>query len=199
MLVRNHPHCHCHQPLPRPKHHREIRTGELPQDPFQGRYRQIDRVRQYAALWAGVVLGTGLTAPLEMTPGSQLQLGIHHLQVEPNGNMTVQEARLGEPVHGCSGQARLSGRSPSGLEPSRLEPGVVHLPNGQSLSLSTPGVVLVYPSGDQFGMGRESAQATISNRQVAAGPGQAIPSSPPGQTTYVFLSLEGGAERVEVR
>ena len=78
----------------------------------------------------------------------------------------------------------------------KIEPGVVTTRTGQRMTYSTPGVIVLLPDGSSVAGGRQSGSSNQIIRNVAAGPGERIPTSPPGATTVFRLNEDGTLERL---
>lgn len=170
-------------------------------NPFQAvnqALRGSDMASQLSAQWGGLLAGPSLTAPLELQRNSETRVGLQRVQVDPQGSMRISGPQLQFAMAGQGSCGSFAAAGSLGMGPAQIKNGVATLPNGEQIKVDTNGVVLVYPDGTQFGAGRNSPDSPEQIRQVTAGPGQQIPTSPPGQTTYLFLGPDGsliGKER----
>ena len=167
--------------------------------------------------WTNMVGGTPrsqLQGVHELGPGSQLNSpgSGTSFRVDSSGNMEVSGGRSGTPqqrVHqllgalqnalssyagetgSCSPCQSQHGASPASKFGLRMEPGAISTRNGRRVTYSTPGAIVRLPDGSSVGTGRNSGNSPKNIRQVVAGPGSQIPTSPPGATTVFQLTEQG--------
>jgi hypothetical protein len=72
-----------------------------------------------------------------------------------------------------------------------VEGGQILLPNGKRVPFGNTGAIIEMPDGTRVGVGRNSETDTKHVRWVTAGPGQEIPSHPPGKTNVFKLDANG--------
>ena len=151
-----------------------------------------------SAQWGGLLAGPSLQAPLELQRNSQTQVGLQTVRVDEQGGMNISGPQMQFAMAGQGPCGGFAAAGSLGMGPAQIKNGVATLPSGEQIKVDTNGVILVYPDGTQVGAGRNSPDSPEQIRQVTAGPGQQIPTSPPGQTTYLFLGPAGnliGKER----
>lgn len=101
----------------------------------------------------------------------------------------------------CSGSGAPSAQQggqagPAGL---RLEGGQIVLPNGKKVPFGNTGVIIEMPDGTQVAAGRNSDTDTKNCRWVTAGPGEQIPTSPPGKCNLFKLDANGNLTQTGVK
>lgn len=169
--------------------------------PFQSMSQALrgsETAGQLSAQWGGLLAGPTLASPLELQRNSETRVGLQNVKVDHQGSMSISGPQMQFAVAGQGPCGSFAAAGSLGMGPARIKNGVATLPNGEQIKVNTNGLVIVYPDGTQFGVGRNSPDSPEQIRQVTAGPGQQIPTSPPGQTTYLFLGPDGsliGKER----
>lgn len=103
---------------------------------------------------------------------------------------------------GCSGNSMSpahhlsSGGGSSNNHGMKMEPGAITTRTGQRVTYSTPGAIVLLPDGSSVATGRGGGGSSPIIRNVAAGPGSRIPTSPPGATTVFRMCEDGRLERL---
>jgi hypothetical protein len=143
----------------------------------------------------------------EIGRNQSFQAGDKSIQVDGNGSVQVeQQGHLhgllaafsqSSPAHGSSrGVAFLGTVSLS--RQLKFENGQISLPNGQKIPFGNCGAIVVMADGSQVGAGRNSENSSQQIRTAYAGPGEKIPTSPPGRTNVYHLNEAGDIVRQEV-
>lgn len=117
---------------------------------------------------------------------SALGVGPQGQQQQSSGGCRQQsepDAPQQPPGGEAGGQA-----GPAGL---RVEGGHIILANGKRVPFGNTGAIIQMPDGTKVGVGRNSETDTQHVRWVTAGPGQEIPTNPPGKTNLFTLDAEG--------
>ncbi|MFN8607220.1 MAG: hypothetical protein U0931_06795 [Vulcanimicrobiota bacterium] len=170
-------------------------SGEARLDQDRHRFQQC-QVAWLACLGSH---GPSLDQPRELARGQQAQVGPHTMQVDGQGNISVETSpswvSMGGLERGCSWQANYARAE----APLRFSNGTVELPNGQKRPYGNTGVIVVLADGRQFAAGRNSKDSQENIRYVAADKDQEIPVSPPGNTTVLYLDAGGNVQREETR
>lgn len=136
--------------------------------------------------WAGFLGGgaSALRGVHELGRRQSMSVGDRTVSVDDAGGMSVggRQATAVAAVAGPCGVAvgAAVSQGPGGL---RLENGRLLLPDGRAIPFGNRGVIVRLPDGSQVAVGRSGDGAGAQAcRWVAAGPGEEIPTSPPGAT-----------------
>ncbi len=157
--------------------------------------------QQLGSLWASVMKpdGPSLSQPQEMSRGQSTQVGSHTMQVDGQGNISVNTAPTQLSMGGSCSNAAFAANFSKQEAPLKFSNGTVELPNGEKRPYGNTGIIVVMADGRQFAAGRNSKDSNENIRYVAADKGQNIPVSPPGNTTVLYLDEGGNVSRQETR
>lgn len=97
------------------------------------------------------------------------------------------------------GQAPTPGGGQPGPAGLRVEGGHIILPNGKKVPFGNTGAIIQMPDGTKVGVGRNSETDSQHVRWVTAGPGENIPTNPPGKTNLFTLDAEGNLSQSGVQ
>lgn len=160
-----------------------------------------DYNQQLGSLWASVMRpdGPSLSQPQEMGRNQSTQVGAHTMQVDGQGNISVNTAPTQVAMGGSCGNAAFAANFSKQEAPLKFSNGTVELPNGEKRPYGNTGIIVVMADGRQFAAGRNSKDSSENIRYVAADKGQDIPVSPPGNTTVLYLDEGGNVARQETR
>ena len=142
----------------------------------------VDRLYQPAP--AATPLGV-----VDIPRGTTFEHDRYRAQVDPQGNvdLNLSPAATNPPVKRTS-CASTSTSGAAGHEKIRVQGGQIYLPNGKTLPFGNRGVILVMPDGTQMAVGRANDNSNEQVRTVMAGPGQEIPTNPPGKTQVLTFN-----------
>ncbi|MBX3171453.1 MAG: hypothetical protein KF760_28855 [Candidatus Eremiobacteraeota bacterium] len=160
-----------------------------------------DYSQQLGSVWASVMRpeGPSLSQPQEMSRNQSTQVGAHTMQVDGQGNISVNTAPTQVAMGGSCGNAAFAANFSKQDAPLKFSNGTVELPNGEKRPYGNTGIIVVMADGRQFAAGRNSKDSNENIRYVAADKGQEIPVSPPGNTTVLYLDEGGNVARQETR
>ncbi len=147
-------------------------------------FRSRDSNQALLQAWSGY-LGTeasALSGVFEL--GRNQRLG--RVSVDDSGALSVSggtQTTTTVAVCGTAGTAVCSATSQSGPGGLRVAGGRILLPDGSAIPFGNRGVIVRLPDGSQVAVGRDGdGPAAKACRWVVAGPGERIPTSPPGAT-----------------
>lgn len=165
---------------------------------------------------------SGLEGVHELKPGQSLATPNSgtSVDVDPNGTMAIGAPGVQTRNHNachCSGEYPLASLSEmfsqmasngvvnQGAPPSaeelgfKIEKGNIVLPDGRKIPFGNRGVIIRLPDGMQVGVGRNSQTSDQHVRWVVAGPGEEIPTNPPGKTNIYQLGQDGQLQQAGVK
>ncbi len=164
-------------------------------------YQAQEYSQQLGSFWMSAARpdGPSLAQPQEMSRGQQTRVGPHSMNVDGQGNISVNSDPTQVSMGGSCGNAAFAANFSKQDAPLKFSNGTVELPNGEKRPYGNTGIIVVMADGRQFAAGRNSKDSNENIRYVAADKGQDIPVSPPGNTTVLYLDEGGNVARQETR